>query len=39
LVAAASLEHLGAQAAPAPPVKKIRSKVLEIGYHETGNAD
>jgi pimeloyl-ACP methyl ester carboxylesterase len=38
LVAAASLERLGAQAPTAPPVKTVRTKVLEIGYHESGDS-
>jgi pimeloyl-ACP methyl ester carboxylesterase len=38
LVAAASFEHPNAQAPPPPPVKIIRTKVLEIGYHESGDA-
>jgi len=36
LVAAASLERLGAQSRPA--VKTVRTNVLEIGYHEFGDA-
>ena len=34
---AASLERLAAQVAPAPPVKTVRTGVLEIGYHESGD--
>jgi pimeloyl-ACP methyl ester carboxylesterase len=35
LLAAASLERLGAQA---PAVKTVRTNILEIGYHESGDA-
>ena len=39
LVAAASLEPLvGAQTPPAPPIRTARTNVLEIGYHESGDA-
>ena len=38
LVAATSLERLGAQALPAPAIKTVRTKTLEIGYHDTGDA-
>src|SRR3954453_1170118 len=50
LVAAASLEPSGAaaagratrarpvQAAPPPTAKTVRTNILEIGYHESGNA-
>ena len=38
LVAAASLERVGAQAPPPPAVKTVRTNVLEIGYHESGEA-
>ena len=38
LVAAASIERAGAQAPPTPAVKTVRSSVLEIGYHESGDA-
>ena len=39
LVAAASLEPLvGAQTPPAPPTRTVRTNVLEIGYHESGDA-
>ena len=37
-VVAGSLERLGAQALPAPPTKAVRTKILEIGYHEFGDA-
>jgi len=37
--AAASVERLGAQVATAPGVKTVRTNVLEIGYHESGDAD
>jgi pimeloyl-ACP methyl ester carboxylesterase len=36
-IAAASLDRIGAQAPPAPAVKTVRTNVLEIGYHESGN--
>src|SRR6266566_8546671 len=39
LVAAASVERLGAQMPAAPGVKTVRTNVLEIGYHESGDAD
>jgi pimeloyl-ACP methyl ester carboxylesterase len=38
-VAAASLEHLGAQAPPVPAIKNVRTNVLEIGYHESGDVN
>ena len=38
LIAAASFERLAAQAPPAPAVKTVRTNVLEIGYHESGDA-
>jgi pimeloyl-ACP methyl ester carboxylesterase len=38
LAAAASLEHLGAQMPVAPAVRTVRTSVLEIGYHESGDA-
>jgi pimeloyl-ACP methyl ester carboxylesterase len=37
-VAAASLERLGAQTPFVPAVKTVRTNVLEIGYHESGDA-
>src|SRR6185437_9881174 len=37
LLAAASLERLGAQTPEAPAVKTVRTNVLEIGYHESGD--
>jgi len=37
-VAAVSVERLGAQMPAAPGVKTARTKVLEIGYHESGDA-
>ena len=36
-IAAASLDRIGAQAPRAPAVKTVRTNVLEIGYHESGN--
>ena len=36
LAAAAYLEPLAAQAPAAPPIKTVRTNVLEIGYHESG---
>jgi len=42
LVAAASVErikHVRAQMPTAPGVKTVRANVLEIGYHESGDAD
>jgi pimeloyl-ACP methyl ester carboxylesterase len=38
LIAAASIERGRAQAPPPPAVKTIRTKVLEIGYHDSGDA-
>jgi pimeloyl-ACP methyl ester carboxylesterase len=37
-VAAASLDRLGAQGPLAPAVKTVRTNILEIGYHESGDA-
>src|SRR4029079_7299250 len=37
LVASASFTRLEVQAPAAPPLKTIRTSVLEIGYHETGD--
>jgi pimeloyl-ACP methyl ester carboxylesterase len=37
LVAAASLERLEAQTPVVPPVKTVRTNVLEIGYHDSGD--
>ena len=39
LVAAASVERLGAQMPSVPAIKTVRTNVLEIGYHESGDAD
>jgi pimeloyl-ACP methyl ester carboxylesterase len=39
LVAAASIERVGAQTPSRPAVKRVRTPVLEIGYHESGEAD
>ncbi len=39
LLAAASIERLGAQTLSTPAVKTVRTNVLEIGYHESGPAD
>src|SRR6266545_900053 len=36
--AAASRERTAAQTAGVPAVKTVRTNVLEIGYHESGNA-
>jgi hypothetical protein len=33
-----TIERLDAQAPPAPAVKTVRTNVLEIGYHEAGDA-
>ena len=38
LIAAASIERVGAQTPAAPALKTIRTSVLEIGYHESGDA-
>ena len=38
LIAAASLERIGAQTPPVPTVKTVRTSILEIGYHESGDA-
>ena len=38
LVAVVSLERLAAQTPPAPGVKRVRTNILEIGYHERGEA-
>jgi pimeloyl-ACP methyl ester carboxylesterase len=38
LVAATSIERLDARATPAPAVKTVRTSILEIGYHESGDA-
>jgi len=38
LLAAAAIERVGAQTASAPAVKTVRTRVLEIGYHESGAA-
>ena len=38
LAAAASLERAAAQAPPPSPVKTVRTNVLDIGYHESGEA-
>ena len=38
LIAAASLERIGAQTPPVSPVKTVRSHILDIGYHESGDA-
>ncbi|HEX3703733.1 MAG TPA: alpha/beta hydrolase [Vicinamibacterales bacterium] len=37
MIAAASLERLGAQAPAVPAVKTVRTNILEIGYHESGD--
>ena len=37
-VVASSLERPGAQSPPAPAIKRVRTKILEIGYHDTGDA-
>jgi pimeloyl-ACP methyl ester carboxylesterase len=39
ILAAASLERLGAQTPSLPTVKTVRTNLLEIGYHESGAAD
>jgi len=38
LIAAASIERVGGQTPPLPAVKTVRTQVLEIGYHESGDA-
>jgi pimeloyl-ACP methyl ester carboxylesterase len=38
LIAAASRQPAGAQPPASPPVKTVRTSVLEIGYHESGEA-
>jgi pimeloyl-ACP methyl ester carboxylesterase len=38
LIAAASLERLTAQASSVTAVKTVRTSILEIGYHEIGDA-
>ena len=38
LVAAASADRLAAQASSVPAVKRVRTSILEIGYHEIGEA-
>jgi len=38
LAAAASLERATAQAPPPPAIKTVRTNVLDIGYHESGEA-
>jgi pimeloyl-ACP methyl ester carboxylesterase len=38
LIAAAALQHIGAQTPPGPTVKTVRTNILEIGYHESGDA-
>jgi len=38
LIAAASIERAGAQTPGAPAPKTIRTNVLEIGYHDSGDA-
>src|SRR3954451_19746729 len=35
--AAPPFERTGAQTPPAPAVKTVRTKVLEIGYHDSGD--
>ena len=37
-IAAASLERVAAQAPSPPAVKTVRTSILEIGYHEIGDA-
>ena len=37
LIAAVTGKMTWAQAAAVPPVKSIRTNILEIGYHESGN--
>ncbi len=39
LAAATAVARIEAQAPGAPPVKTVRTNVLEIGYHESGPAD
>jgi len=38
LIAAASIGRVGAQTRAAPALKTVRTSVLEIGYHESGDA-
>jgi pimeloyl-ACP methyl ester carboxylesterase len=38
LMAASSLERLRAQTTPVPGIKTVRTNILEIGYHESGDA-
>ena len=38
LLAAASIERVGAQTSAVPAIKTVRTNVLEIGYHESGPA-
>jgi pimeloyl-ACP methyl ester carboxylesterase len=38
LIAAASFARVAAQARPVPAFKTVRTKILEIGYHESGDA-
>ena len=38
LLAATSLERVEAQAPPSPAVRTVRTNILEIGYHESGDA-
>jgi len=38
LIATASIERVGAQPPRLPAVKTVRTNVLEIGYHESGDA-
>src|SRR5687767_9808261 len=39
LLMAAPAPSIRAQMSTAPPVKTVRTRVLEIGYHETGEAN
>ena len=36
---AATVRSVDAQTAVAPPVKRVRTSVLDIGYHDSGSAD
>jgi len=38
LIAAASRQRAGAQTSASPPVRTVRTSVLEVGYHESGEA-
>src|SRR5712692_9162177 len=38
LLAAASLQRLGAQTPSVPTLKTVRTNILDIGYHESGDA-